>query len=387
MGVGIFLVVAAVVFGFVGPWAFVRFPLSTNVTVHYTGTFDVYVNQQTLEPLASPTRLPLTITRVVKVQSGDFSSAVVTENNTIKPGPLTYHQNYRYVMNRRSMAFENGPETMMFSQPANVDIAGTYRINFPLGSEASGAYPIWNTQSDLSPRSRNGNGPHPLKGITGVQVIDYQSGLRAPVSPYYRHWLLANGFPGSIQPAQLVPRLAAYGVDLPGLLSTLGPLLSPSQLSSVQRVLATPIPLRYTNFYRGSVAVEPTTGVMIKVRTTAEGVDATPSFAGVDQLKPLLAQYAGVPAVANLASALSRLEAAPPQRVIEYHWVQTRASSQAMANLAANQITSIDLIEAIPWVAGVAGVVLVGAGLLVRRRRHRTPPAVEVSAPTPEKVG
>jgi hypothetical protein len=149
-----------------------------------------------------------------------------------------------------------------------------------------------------------------MAGVTGVQVIDFRSKVKGPVSPYYHRWLADNGFPASISPAQLEPRLAAYGVDVPALLAVLGPRLTSSEASLVNRVLSTPVPLDYTYFYQGTVAVEPRTGALIWVDTTAEGVDVAPSLTGVDRLRPLLATYASIPEVAALSKALEQLAAA-----------------------------------------------------------------------------
>ena len=210
MVLGGLVVVVAVVFGLVGVPALERFPLNTDVTVLYTGGFDLYVNQATLEPLATPTHLPMTVQRRVKVHSGGFSTAVVSEDDTIRPGSLTYHQDFQYLLNRRTMAFENGSQTIMFGEPAKVDIAGSYRVNFPMGTTASGTYPVLNTETDKKAAVTDSRGPHDMAGVTGVQVIDFRSKVKGPVSPYYHRWLVDNGFPASISPAQLEPRLAAY---------------------------------------------------------------------------------------------------------------------------------------------------------------------------------
>lgn len=375
MVLGGLVVVVAVVFGLVGVPALERFPLNTDVTVLYTGGFDLYVNQATLDPLATPTHLPMTVQRRVKVHSGGFSTAVVSEDDTIRPGSLTYHQDFQYLLNRRTMAFENGSQTIMFGEPAKVDIAGSYRVNFPMGTTASGTYPVLNTETDKKAAVTDGRGPHDMAGVTGVQVIDFRSKVKGPVSPYYHRWLVDNGFPASISPAQLEPRLAAYGVDVPALLAVLGPRLTSSEASLVNRVLSTPVPLDYTYFYQGTVAVEPRTGALIWVDTTAEGVDVALSLTGVDRLRPLLATYASIPEVAALSKALEQLAAAAPQKVVKYTWVQTRGSAQHVANLASGQIRTMNLLNAFPWLIGGVGLVLVGVGAVFWRRRPPVRPA------------
>jgi hypothetical protein len=367
MAAGVLLVVLAVVFALVGIPALVRLPLSTDQTAYYTGSFRLYVNQSTLQPLATPTVLPMTVSRQVKVLSGSFASAVLVERDVIRPGPLTYHQNFQYLINRRTLAFENGPQTQMFGQPAKVDIDGTYRVNFPFGTSPSGHYPVLNTETDKSQVVTGGRGPFSLRGVSGVQVVQFNSDITGPVSPYYQSWLVHNGFPGSITPAELQPRLQALGVNVPATLATLLPLLTPAQRALVSQVLSAPVPLEYTYFYRGIVDVEPRTGITVRVDTTAEGLKVAPSLAGVDRLRPLLQQHMNVPAAASLSNALDRLVAAGPQMAVDYNWIQTPASSQHLANLAESQIHKINLVDAVPWVLGVIGAVLVALGLVLRR--------------------
>ncbi|MGO8873534.1 MAG: hypothetical protein ACLQPH_19440 [Acidimicrobiales bacterium] len=147
------------------------------------------------------------------------------------------------------------------------------------------------------------------------------------------------------------------------------PVLTPAQRSTVDQVLAAPVPLDYAYFYRGIVGIEPRTGVMVWVDTPAEGLKVAPSLTGVERLRPLIDQNLGIPAVAALSKALASLSAAPPQLVVDYPYVQTRASLQQMANLLNSEIRKMNLVDAVPWAVGGIGVVLVALGLLLRSRR------------------
>lgn len=374
---GIFFVVIALVFFFVGIPALVRLPLTTNQTAYYTGRFTEYVNQQTLLPLATPLTVPMTVERTVKVTSGSFSTAVITEDDIIRPASLTYRQDFQYLINRRSIAFENGPQTKMFGQRAPVDIAGTYRVNFPLGTTASGRYPVWNTETDTATVVTDGRGPHTMKGVSGVQVIDFNSSVKAPVSSYYYDWLMHNGFPSVITPSQVQSRLVVLGVNVSSLITDVLPQLTPAQQAVVEKALATPIPLDYNYFYSGIVSVEPHTGILISVDTTAEGIKVSPSPKSLSELQPILAQYSSLPGVAALSSALEVLET--PQLAVEYQYVQTPASAQHMANLAKSQIRTMDVLGDLPWIVGGIGLLLSAWGIGLSHRRHRTP--VTVSRP------
>lgn len=383
--VGAILMVAALVFGLLGIPALVRFPLSTDVTVHYNGTFELYVNQTTLQTLTAPVKVPMTVERTVKVRSGSFTNAVVTEDDTLKPGSMSLHQDFQYLMNRRTMAFENGSQTIMFSQRAKTDIAGTVRINFPLGTSATGRYLAWSPETDTAVVVAHGRGPHAMTGVSGVKVVDFTSAVTGPASPYYRRWLIANGFPASLAPAQLESMLTSAGVNLSTLSTSLLPVLTPSQRTLVEHLLSTPVPLDYTYAYRGIVAVEPRTGAIIWVDTTNESVSAAPASSVVDELRPLLTEYANVPGVSSLSNALTTLSA--PRLVERDTWVETRASSQHMANLAVQQIRTINLVDALPWVVGGLGLVLLVIGLAFRRRpRHPVPVSAKLPATVPPKA-
>jgi hypothetical protein len=368
---GVSLVVLALLSMLFGVPALVRFPLTTNVTAYYRGSFTEYVNQQTLAPLSHPLRLPLAISRQVRTKSGGFSTAVVTEDDTIRPGPMTLHQDFQYLMNRRTMMLVNGTQTQMFSQPAKVDVAGAIRVNFPFGVSGSARYLMWSPETDTTVLLTHGSAPHRLPGISGPQVVVFSATVSGPPSPYYEKWLAANGFPMSISPAQLLPRLQALGVDVPSLLATLLPRLSPSEQSLVTSVLASPVKLDYRYFFKGTVAVDPTTGMMISSDTKSEGLEVTPALGGVQRLSPLLTKYAGVPGVTGLRAAIEDLAAAPPQPAVSYAYVQTPSSAQHMADLAESQGREIHLLASLPWAVGGVGIAMIGIGLALALSRHR----------------
>jgi hypothetical protein len=372
---GALLLVVALLLEFVGLPAVIRFPLNTDQTAYYQGTFSEYVDQQTLLPLAHPLSLPLSISRSIQARSGSFSTVVVTEDDTIRPGPLTLHQDFQYVMNRRTMTMDNGQQTEMFSQKAKVDIAGAIRVTFPFGTTRSGRYDMWSPETNTSVLLTNGSAPRSLRGTGGPPVIEFSAALNGPPSPYYQKWLAANGFPLTISPAQLEPRLQALGVDVPTLLATLMPRLTPSQQRLVTSVLASPVKLDYRYSFTGTVDVDPTTGIMVRNDAKSEGLTVAPSLSGIDQLTPLLTEYGDIPAVATLQKAINQLAADPPQPVVTYAYGQTPASARHMADLARSQGRQIELLSAVPWVVGGIGIIAIGAGLVLIVARLRRPGA------------
>lgn len=385
---GAVLIAAALVFFFVGIPALVRFPLDTDQTAHYRGTFTQYLDQQTLQPLAQPLRVPLRVSRHVRAKSGGFSTVVVTEDDTIQPGPLTLHQHFQYVMNRRTMTLENDEATRMFSQPATSDVAGAIRVTFPFGTTRSGPYRMWSPETGKAVTLANGSAPHRLAGIKGPEVIDFSSSVEGPVSSSYSKWLSANGFPSSISPEQLASRLRVLGVDVPSVLATLRARLGPSQQALVTSALASPVEVDYRFFYTGTVAVDPTTGMMISSTTKTQGLDAVPSLRGLERLAPLLRPYADLPAVAELQGAINQLAKAPARTAVSYDYVQTPSSVQHLATAAENQGGRIHLVETVPWVVGGIGLVLIGIGLaltIARRRGAAAAPGGSVTSEPPDQ--
>lgn len=373
-GGGAALLVGAVLVGVVLTPALARFPDHLDQTARYTGSFSLLVDQKTLAPLASPLTVPLQVERRVQVRAASFSTVRVSEDVTMAAGPLTMHQHDQYVMDRRTMALQADPRTELFGQQQTVPAAaGTYRINWPLGTSASGTYRSFMPETATAAVLRHGRGPAPLAG-TGLQAVTFTSTTTdTPVSAQYRAWLGRNGFPLQLTPTQLLPRLAALGVDVPQVLAAITPQLTPAEQAAVDRALTQPIPLRYSYSNAGTVAIEPDTGALLHVTTTSEVVSVSPDLSGLAALQPVLQRFAAVPSVQGLANALDELASAPPQPVTRDHWTQTAASTDAAAATATTQLHQLSLLGTLPWAVGGAGVVLVAAGpLSTWRRRHHS---------------
>jgi Porin PorA len=372
LGAGIVLIAGAVTFAVVGIPALVRLPLSTDVTTHYKGTFSLFVDRTSMAALPQPTNLALSIDRHVKVQSGNFSTAIVTEDDSLNPGPLHLHEHFQYQMNRRGMDFDNSPKTVMYGQPSNANLAGAYRINFPLDTTSTGKYRAWNVETDQGALLTNTSGTHSLAGVTGVKVIDFTSKVTGVPSANYLAWMYANGFPKSITTAQLEDEVRALGGDLPAALTQLQPLLTPTQQTQVTQAVAAEVPLNYTYLYDGVVSVEPHTGTIIRAGATDEELHAAPSLTGWSDVRALMASHPQSPAVQATLTAFDRLAAAPPQLVQRDSYMQTVASSQDLANKAHDSIATMDRLNVVPWIIGGVGVVALLAGWWLARRNRRS---------------
>jgi hypothetical protein len=368
--------------------ALVRFPLNVNETAHYTGHALTYVDQKTLLPLAKPASVPITVDRHVEVVSGTFSHAVVDETITIKAGSTTNVETYQYVMDRRSMQLVDDPREYAFgNKNATMHGAGGYRVNFAMGTTAKGSYRSFIPEANATAPLVLVEGRH-YHADARVSVIDFKTNLTHLVAPYYLAHLRAMGLPMQITTAELQPQLVAAGIDVNRALADVGSRLTPAEQQLVSTTLSKPIPLRYYFIADGMVSIEPKTGALIDVHSTAEGVAVKPDLSGAAALNTVLQRYSSIPSVKAAADGLAALTARPPQRAQMFVYTQTVPSSLHFANVARKQASQMNLVETrLPAGMIVLGVLLLVAGFFVFRSgrpRHGQPRVTdEVPPPAP----
>jgi Porin PorA len=376
---GVVLVLGSVAFRSAVAPALVRFPLNLDETAHYTGHQVVYVDSRTLLPLAQPTTVPITVDRHVKVVSGDFSRAVVDETITVRAGAATTVETYQYVMDRRSMQLVDDPRSYAFGNPkATMHPAGGYRVNFAMGTTATGSYRSYIPEADATTPLVLTEGRH-YHADARVSVIDFASKLMRPVAPYYLAHLRAMGLPMQITSAQLQPQLVAAGVDVNRALADVGSRLSPAEQQLVTDTLSKPIPLRYYFIVDGTVSIEPKTGALIDVHSSAEGVAVKPDLSGAAALDTVLQKYSSIPSVKAAADGLAALTARAPQRAEMLVYTQTVPSSLHVASKAGQQASQMNLVELrLPAAMALLGLLMLILGVLLWRSAR--PRRVQVGA-------
>lgn len=381
MCVGAVLLAGSVAFRLAAVPALVRFPSNIDETTHYTGRTLTYVDQATLLPLATPKVEPLSLSRHVKVVTADFHRAVIDETVTIKAGSTTSVEKYQYVMDRRSMKFVADPRQFAFGDPkATIHAAGTYRINFALGTSAGGKYRSYIPEADASTPLVLVEGLHSHTDAH-IDTIDFHSKLEKPVAPYYRAHLEAMGLPMEVTAAQLQGQLSAAGIDVGQALADVGPLLTPDESTLLATTLAKPIPLQYYFIADGRISIEPKTGALIDVHAHRDAVAVQPDLSGVTALAPLLAKYSSIPSVKALSDGLVAVAARGPQVAQELRYTQTVPSSLAAADRAEAQGKKMTLVTWwVPGAMAVLGLLLVVLGLIGWRRSRQGGPSAPVPA-------
>lgn len=371
------LIVAGIAVRVVGEPTLVRFPLNINQKLVYTGTATVYVNPATGQPLATPLTVPLTVDRQVRVVRGGYSTAVINETDAITFAGTTRTETYQFVMDRRSMKLISGPQTFAFNNAASVmSTNGSYRINFPMGTSSSHSYTLWAPQTN-STVVGTPTGPAHNDPVSGTKVVTFSTRLDHPVAPYYQSFLYRQGMPAQLSSATVKQELQAHGANLAAVVAAVAPHLSQAQLQDLNSALNQPVPLVYSYFAEGQVSVEPSTGAVVNASSTREGVSVAPNLSGATTAQAILAPYANLAPVQQLAKALTALAA--PQTVLQMSYSETQASARSAASTAKHLASTAALIRwQLPLVLTVLGLLLLIGAFVWRPRSpadvHRLSP-------------
>ena len=264
--------------------------------------------------------------------------------------------------------------------------AGSYRVNFSMGTKANGSYFAYIPEADVLSHLTLVRPLHSHPGVN-ISVIDFSSNEEKPVAPYYLKHLKAMGLPMQITGAQLEPQLIAAGIDVNQALADVGPHLTAAGKQLIAQVLAKPVKLNYFFIDKGMVSIEPKTGALIDVRTQSQGIAVQPDLSGVGILAPLLNEYISIPSVRALSIGLSQLASRPPQLAESYQYVETGPSSLSAAHDARTNQHMMTLVEQqIPWVMALLGGLLLVAGFVLIRRSRKGSAAAGPTEVTPEPV-
>lgn len=362
----------------------VKFPLSTNTTLHYSGHFVTYLNARTGATLAHPSSAALVVDRTIKAVSSESTSsvAVVDEDIVLHYSGTSVRETNVYALNRTSMCNVANVHACTFARGNPAPKVGSYYVTLPMNIKP-GVTPlnIWKPETGttypLKPL-RAGIEPSTLDGLK----VAWFSGVlpMTPVAPYERTALAARGLPMTISPAAVEAEMTAYGISVPTLEKTVLPLLTPTQLSQVSVMLTAPVPLHYYAFGSGYVAAETRTGAIIDLRNVIDGIAVAPETTGLRTLITIMSAHTSVKGVPAALAVLRRMVAAPPQKVYELQYSQTPASVASMVSTTQSQLTKIRTVTYyIPIGMGVLGLLLLLGGVYTVRRRR---PGAVVAAPT-----
>jgi hypothetical protein len=142
--------------------------------------------------------------------------------------------------------------------------------------------------------------------------------------------------------------------------------------------------LRYFFLSDGLISIEPRTGALIDVHTQQQGIAVQPDLTGASVLQPLFDRYAAIPSVKALSDGLAALAKRQPQVAESYRYTQTIPSSLAATRRAREHAQTMNLVEVrIPGAMVVVGLLLLGGGLIGRRRTRRDGEGPDGGMPVP----
>ena len=388
IGVGVGLLVLALLWLVFAVPALVRYPLDIDATPVYEGKFTIFVDPDTFAPLDTPRVLPLKVTRHIDAlgSKSSFSTVVVSEKIEFDAGSgeFSSSQDNQYVMDRRSIKNVQDDHAYAFAPDNVVDRSPAYRLNFPLDTNADDDYLIYKNEIGAT-YTASPDPVNPELDVDGLHLIAFAASAGpAPITPAYLELLSQTvPLPATLTITQLTPLLLSVGIDVPGTLAALSPVISPEDLTTLTTLAAQPISLQYLDTFSGGDAVEPDTGAIVVVRDVVETVSATAAPDALPPILDVLSRYPQVPEAQEALTGLNSL-ATNPIPLFRNEFTQTDASIADIAGQVKDQKDKVTLAKktvpailvALGVVAGVGGLVLVFVG----SRRGR-------SAVTPESDG
>lgn len=389
IGVGVGLLVLALLWLVFGVPALVRYPLDIDATPVYEGEFTLFVDPDTFAPLDTPRVLPLRVTRHIDALGSESSFSKVVVRETIDfdaGGEFGQHQENEYVMDRRSIENVTDDRAFAFAPENIVDRARAFRLNFPFDTDGDDEYLIYKNETD-STYTATPDPVEPNLTVEGLDLVAFSAAAGPlPLSQAYIDLLSDTvPLPETLTIAQLSPLLLTAGVDVPATLAALQPVISPEDLASLTSLAAEPITLQYLDTFSGGDAVEPETGAIVVVRNVVETVSATAAPEALPPIIEILNRYPDVPEVQDALTGLNALSTSPIP-LFRNEFSQTDESIKDIAGQVKDQKDKVSLAKrTVPTVlvtlgviAGVAGLVLVFVG---SRRRAQSQPEPE---PGPE---
>jgi hypothetical protein len=251
LGLGLVLIVAALVVKFVILPGQAQWPDDVDSTRTYDGTLQVMLNPQALATMDLANLfvrdLPITNSRHVTTEEVKGSKAIVREvAKMIGPGGQELQgSDTWYAIDRKTMEAISKADVAGFKDSDKVRDRKGLVIGFPIGT-AKKEYEGWS--SDLQTTLKVNYVREEERGGINTYVFESSSPPREIVDPE----MLAN-FPAAL-PKDLLVGLAQT-LDLPDVMR--------EQFGNILPNLPDPVPLKYTYEYETTYWVEPTTGVLV----------------------------------------------------------------------------------------------------------------------------
>lgn len=355
IGLGIALILAAILWWAIAVNALVKLPDDVNSTTNYEGDMTLYVNplnQQRL-PEGQEMKMPMQVERTIASVKDAYSSStgVLSEEIDFKiQGLPPQGYKYAYVLDRKTVQNKNDNRAWAWTPGNVVARAPNYYPLLPFDTSKDQGYSIWKDEINEPVDSEFVN----EEEKDGVTVYNFKGTFTGKeVAPAYVDMLNKTmGLPKQVTFQDLKPDLVAMGVDVDGLIALATQGMTPTQLQALNQALQQPIPVKYVWDMDQEVSIEPKTGAPVDVYKDAEALSAKPDFS---QLPAMLTE--------SLQSQLGNVE---PQKIFEYSYEQTDDSVRKSIDDAKNDSDKINVVKVyIPWALLIVGALILIIGLLI----------------------
>ncbi len=373
VAIGVVLLILAAAMPALARATLVRYPGgSLDKTAHATGSLTLFVNPASAAP-QPPQTFPLDIERRLYKVETTGGNVLMQEDDQEKIGPLppqVFAQ--RYVLDARSVKDVGSTQAYAYTPDTPVDRSPAYSINFPF-STGHGPYPVWKNEVGRA-YDFTSQGAVTVSGLRLRRFHGYLAD--AAVRPYYLPQLKPQGIPASLTLDQLKPQLTAGGVNV-GLLTSVLAQLDPGDRTTIDNLLAAPIPLDYRLVVDTSLLVEPRSGAIVSLDRILQTISVRPNVSGLGRIQAILGQskYTPNPAVTEGAAVLARLVAKPPTtKVFTVSYSQTPSSIADIASFTKVKAAKITLVtRTMPVIIALLGLLVLGLWLMLilAGRRHK----------------
>ena len=244
IGLGIVLVLAAVLWWTLAPSALVKIPKDIDTVIYYEGEYTWYVHPVTFEPLpeGQETTVPLEIRLNLLSEEDQYDSDTALISGSVesevggiemKPTPVAL------ALDRRNMMNQADPRAYMLSPHMVVDRSGSLSYAFPFGTSRDGQYSVWKEEI-AQPVKVEFIGEEEKEGLT---VYDFRGAFEnQEVVMAYIEFL---GLPAALDFDQFKDILKGIGFDVDDLLALAGQRLSPEDLQALNQAFSQEMPLIY----------------------------------------------------------------------------------------------------------------------------------------------
>lgn len=287
------------------------------------------------------------------------------------PGGINLDDDNTYVMDRGDCI--NKSSRLSKSSGSAVDRAGSWSVNFPLGTGKKG-YNLFNNDAASSFAVSF------VREDTVNRVKVYLFAGSARHRPMVDYRARAMGLPDSTTYGAIKKELAEGGIPIDAMIRAASGSLTEQEKEIIDSFPEDlPVGLDYTVKSNWEAAVEPVTGTIVDVRRDETSIFVNTDVKTLLPLFEILASHAEDPLVVRYLSQLDQQKVLEPKEIFRIVSSYTRESAARMTDYANGRIGPVRFVKGyMTYLFLILGAVFVIGGFVLRRERLALRPARDV---------